>query len=384
MKRVAAHALVITLCGTLLLGISISSFLPPLLVFGTGKYFYNLGGSLLVPDPGFAYMSLLALQFACQPTTTKTFAPPHMIRSTYVMSQEVVRFLVCAVIMMATGSFPQQWSLSSSLAASAPAALYAIQNYACLMAAQTLDPISYNVLNQTKTLSAAFFCYVLLGKPQSKLQIMALLILLGSALVIEKVVPIEGFRGRGSKLSTSTLSPKSRNKDTGRNHLMMGVLPILLGSLVSGLAGTLCQKSLHGRDPFLFSMELSTFTLLTLLASLVTGINPDGPKLVSPAAAMVGWTWKTWIPIFTSAMGGLLTTLVTAHVGAVRKGFALIFGLLLSGLVQDRVSSSSNNNNKHQGHHHHVTTEQWVGGGFAALSLWMHASYPLQQQPAAW
>lgn len=195
--------------------------------------------------------------------------------------------------------------------------------------------------------------------------------LLGSALVIEKVVPLPvlwGGVGRLSSLSVRGGQQQKRisQKETVcRNHVIMGVIPILLASLISGLAGTLCQKSLHGRDPFLFSMELSAFTLLTLLASLLTGVNPDGPKLLQKGAT-VGWTWKTWIPIFTSAMGGLLTTLVTKHAGVVRKGFAFIFGLLLSGLIQDRV--------RNQGR---VTTEQWVGGGFAALSLWMHASFPL-------
>ena len=117
-------------------------------------------------------------------------------------------------------------------------------------------------------------------------------------------------------------------------------------------------------------MELSSFTFLTLLASLLTGVNPDGPKLVQKGAITAGWTWKTWIPIFTSAIGGLLTTLVTKHVGAVRKGFAFIFGLLLSGIIQDRVRKEGR-----------VTTEQWVGGSFAALSLWLHASFPHQPSP---
>jgi UDP-sugar transporter A1/2/3 len=58
------------------------------------------------------------------------------------------------------------------------------------MAYQNLPPFTFNVLNQTKTLSAALCCYIVIGKPQSKHQVAALLFLLLSALVIERVVPI--------------------------------------------------------------------------------------------------------------------------------------------------------------------------------------------------
>ena len=53
-----------------------------------------------------------------------------------------------------------------------------------------------------------------------------------------------------------------------------------------------------------------------------------------------GWTWKTWIPIVSNACGGVVVGLVTKHAGAVRKGFALIFGLVLSGVLQSYLSSS--------------------------------------------
>ena len=69
----------------------------------------------------------------------------------------------------------QGWTLTAALqAAGIPSMLYLVQNICSLMAYQHLSPITYNVLNQTKTLSAAIFCYMLLGQQQSPQQMVAL------------------------------------------------------------------------------------------------------------------------------------------------------------------------------------------------------------------
>jgi UDP-sugar transporter A1/2/3 len=56
--------------------------------------------------------------------------------------------------------------------------------------------------------------------------------------------------------------------------------------------------------------------------------------------------------------------LVTKYAGSVRKGFALIFGLLLSGILQSKGGEG-------------VEKEQVVGGILAAISLWMYSSFPV-------
>ena len=54
--------------------------------------------------------------------------------------------------------------------------------------------------------------------------------------------------------------------------------------------------------------------------------------------------------------------MVTKHAGAVRKGFALIFGILISGLWEVQTVG--------------IKKERIIGGMLAALSLWMHTAYP--------
>lgn len=347
------------------------------------------------------YLLLLALQFACQPVLTKKFAPQNIIRSTYVLAQDASRLALGLALLCATGSFTtatRHWTLSGAwLAAGFPASLYAVQNYCSLMAYQNLSPITYNVLNQTKTLSAAVWCYILMRKLQSPLQIVALLLLLSAALVMEKVVPLPRFQRQ--KETETTLEDETssttqdlvatvvsiENKST-TTHWKRGVLPVLAASLISGLAGAYTQKTLQQpllhlqahTNSLLLSTEMAFFSALFLVASLVAG-SPDRSR-IDKEGWTVGWTRKTWIPIATNAAGGVLVGLVTKFSGSVRKGFALILGMFLSGLLQnylqakrgDDASASASGSGTGK-----VTVEQWVGGFLAAVSLWMHTKFPI-------
>jgi UDP-sugar transporter A1/2/3 len=220
------------------------------------------------------------------------------------------------------------------------------------MAYQNLPPITFNVLNQTKTLSAALCCYLIMGKRQSALQIVSLFLLLLSALVIEKVVPLKPcLQAKPEKAS-----------EARKTEIISGVLPLLMASFLSGLAGALSQKSLQtmGRNSYLFTMELSAASLLLMTSSLLLFNSPDSQK-IKKNGFFHNWTLATMIPVVTNALGGVLVGLVTKNAGSVRKGFALIFGLMISGILQSKGEG--------------ITSEQIVGGMIAATSLWMHSNF---------
>ena len=346
--------------------------------------------------------------------------------------------------------FPTGWTVSDWIqVAGIPAALYAIQNVASLKAYQNLDALTFNVLNQTKTLSAALCCYLIMGKRQSKLQVVALLLLLLAALVMEKLVPVNDLlnyttsspllsweywkdwsssssddnTSRRTTTSTSSVSntgsnrrdsggtanAKSNNSNDGgsesdsqvqslvaaaanastaaltgdgvywdAHRFTMGVGPILLASLISGLAGALSQRTMQrgggvGRNAYLYSMELCAASTLLLLASWI--VSADG-KQVWERGFFAGWTAQTWIPIFTNSLGGILVGLVTKYAGSVRKGFALIFGILLSGFIQAVFLSRSSSFEQHNDMG--VSKEQCLGGILAVVSLYLHATNPPQ------
>lgn len=252
-----------------------------------------------------------------------------------------------------------------------PSALYAVQNIAALKAYQNLDGLTFNVLNQTKTLSAAVCCYFVMGRSQSLVQAGALVLLLVAALVMEGIVPLPGS-GNGSG-SHKDVSPKDDGETQWETrHWVHGVFPIMLASFLSGLAGALSQQNLQkaggGRNNYLFSMELCVASILILTASL--SVSPDGKELLEKGF-WAGWTPQTLIPIFSNAVGGIIVGLVTKYAGSVRKGFALIFGILLSGVVQAVWQPQKR-----------ITAQQAVGGILAAVSLYLHATNPPAKETA--
>lgn len=273
--------------------------------------------------------------------------------------------------MIQTSTFISGWTITSWLRlALLPATIYLVQNMCSLLAYQNLDAITYNVLNQTKTLSAALSCYLIMKKKQSTMQILALLLLLTAALVMEGVIPMDALTpaywtnggkgaGEGAASDAETIASKLSPR-----HLSHGVLPIMAASFLSGLAGAITQKSLQAgnRNALFFTVELCAASILLLLISFAT--SEDG-RNIRERGFFHEWTAFTLVPILTNSAGGIIVGLVIKHAGTVRKGFALIFGILLSGIVQSMVDEKKS-----------LSKEDVAGGVLAAVSLWMHATNP--------
>lgn len=350
-------------------------------------------------------MSLLALQFGIQPILVRRFTPQTVVRSSVVLVQELVKFGIAgAIYFSGTKKSTREkdlegWSVKTWLSlAGLPAFLYTIQNVAALCAYQNLEALTFNVLNQTKILSAALSCYFVMGKRQSTMQVISLCVLILSTLVIERILHPTAFaslmRGGASafglpRLTGSFASLSSIASGAGR-RVTHGIVPILVASLISGMAGALTQKNLQGsqggasilskkkrsrkvnppasrppRNAYLFSMEMNIASVILLLASLL--MSSDGRTILRSRSYFSNWTPETFIPVFTNSIGGILVGLVTKHAGSVRKGFALIFGLLLSGIFQANGAGIGNH--------------QIVGGLLAATSLWMHTVHPYKPPP---
>mmetsp|Transcript_761 Transcript_761/g.1219 ORF Transcript_761/g.1219 Transcript_761/m.1219 type:complete len:368 (+) Transcript_761:91-1194(+) len=335
------------------------------------------------------YMALLTIQFGCQPMLTAKFTPKTVCRSSIIIVQESIKFIIASTMLFTSGSRNvtlafQNWTVLSWIqVAFVPAFLYTIQNQAALLAYQHIDGVTFNVLNQTKTLSAALCCYLLIGRKQSMVQILALMLLLVSALIIENIISMDyilnlmfsntSHEPQIEKLEEKLLSP---SESLGPKHITHGVAPVLLASFLSGLAGAISQKNLQsssgqasgGRNPYLFSSELCIASLTLLILSLT--FSQDG-KMIQQFGFFHEWTLQTLIPIMSSAMGGIVVGLVTKYAGSVRKGFALIFGMLFTGLIQSMVGDDSGG-----GGGVAVSKEQLIGGLIASASLWMHATHP--------
>lgn len=342
-----------------------------------------------------ACMSLLALQFGIQPILVRKFTPQTIVRSSVVLVQEIVKFGIAGAIYLSGTKKEtrekdyQAWSIKSWITlAGLPAFLYTIQNVAALMAYQNLEALTFNVLNQTKILSAALSCYFVMGQRQSTMQVISLCFLILSTLVIEKIVHPFAFislgNGQAWKGMSGAFSAMSAASGGAGRRVTHGIVPLLVASLISGMAGALTQKNLQGsrggmsiwgkkrttelspsatrspRNAYLFSMEMNVASSILLLAALASSV--DGRDMIRSRTFFANWTPETFIPVLTNSIGGILVGLVTKHAGSVRKGFALIFGLLLSGMFQAGGAGIQT---------HHV-----LGGLMTAASLWIYTTHP--------
>ncbi|KAG5176300.1 putative UDP-galactose translocator [Tribonema minus] len=299
-------------------------------------------------------MLLLALQFGLQPLVQKSCINREEVnRVSLVMATELTKVAICLSVMVSSGflaDIQSSWTLKSSMKAAAlPAALYALQNWLIQIAYMNLDSLTYNLLNQTKTLSAALCLYVVMGRRQSGPQIVALAMLVAAALLLNS-------RTASDKDGASGISWE------------LGVVPVMGASLLSGFSAAVTQKSLQerGRNSYLLSAELGLYGIVTLL---VTTLAAEGGVQVRRGGMLRDGLWRGWtpwtcLPVFTQAAGGVVVGQVTKHAGSVKKGFALVGGILVTAAAQYVLEREP------------LSPEHYVSAVLVALSTVLHARYP--------
>ncbi|BFG35468.1 hypothetical protein CerSpe_217420 [Prunus speciosa] len=264
---------------------------------------------------------LLTLQYGAQPLISKRCTRREVIVTSSVLTCEIAK-VVCALIFMARdGSLKKvykEWTLVGALTASGlPAAIYALQNSLLQISYKNLDSLTFSMLNQTKIIFTALFTYLILRQKQSIQQIGALFLLILAAVLLSF--------GEGSKKGSS-----ASNSD---QILFNGIIPVMVASVLSGLASTLCQwaSQVKKHSSYLMTVEMSIVGSLCLLAS--TFKSPDG-EAIAKHGLFYGWTPMTWIPVMSNALGGILVGLVTSYAGGVKKGFVIVSALLVTALLQ--------------------------------------------------
>ncbi|KAJ0040296.1 UDP-N-acetylglucosamine transporter ROCK1-like [Pistacia vera] len=267
------------------------------------------------------YSILLTLQYGAQPLISKRCTRREVIVTTSVLTCELAK-VICALILLAKegtlGKLFNNWTLIGSLTASGlPAAIYALQNSLLQISYKNLDSLTFSMLNQTKIFFTAFFTYIILRQKQSIQQIGALFLLIMAAVLLSI--------GEGSSKGSSTDNPDQ--------ILFYGIVPVLVASVLSGLASSLCQwaSQVKKHSSYLMTIEMSIVGSLCLLAS--TSKSPDG-EAIRKHGFFYEWTPLTLIPVITNALGGILVGLVTTHAGGVRKGFVIVSALLVTAFLQ--------------------------------------------------
>lgn len=267
------------------------------------------------------YSALLAFQYGAQPLISKRFVRREVIVTSLVLACEVAKIVCAFILLIFNGSLMRlckDWSLVKALTFSGlPAVIYALQNSLLQISYKNLDSLTFSMLNQTKLFFTAFFGYIILRQKQSIQQIGALFLLIVAAVLLSI--------GEGTSKGSKSSNPEE--------ILFYGIVPVLVASVLSGLASALCQwaSQVKKHSSYLMTMEMSIFGIMSLLASMSK--SPDGDAM-SKHGFFYGWTPLALVPVMANALGGILVGLVTAYAGGVRKGFVIVSALLVTALLQ--------------------------------------------------
>lgn len=273
----------------------------------------------------------LAVQFAFQPFLTKWFVSSAAIKSSVVLVCELVKLFTCILILAFNGELglmwrgTRQWTLGDSLWSAGPPALtYTAQNLLTQTAYQNLDGMTFNVINQTKTLFNAFFVFLVMGDGQSLVQVFALSCIFAASVLVSF--------GDASSVSVAS--------DIVLEDFVLGAGCCAIGSALSGLGSAVTELVLvqKQRDTLVFSAELAALSALSIVLNLALNINGDG-ALMREKGLFAEWTPATWLPVLANSLGGIAVGAVTKYVGSVRKGFAITVGLILSAVLRVLVTN---------------------------------------------
>ncbi|KAH9718689.1 UDP-N-acetylglucosamine transporter ROCK1 [Citrus sinensis] len=229
-----------------------------------------------------------------------------VIVTTSVLTCELAKAIFGLIFMAKEGTLKKlssQWTFVGSLTASGlPAAIYALQNSLLQISYRNLDSLTFSMLNQTRIIFTALFTYIILRQRQSMQQIVALSLLILAAVFL--------CIGEGSSKLSSSGDPDQ--------ILFYGIVPVLVASVLSGLASALCQwaTQVKKHSSYLMTIEMSIVGSLCLLASIAK--SPDG-EAIRQHGFFYGWTPLTLIPVISNALAGIVVGLVTSHAGGVRK-----------------------------------------------------------------
>lgn len=360
-----------------------------LLIFDEQSERRSICANFVTMSAGIVFCTLLALQFGFQPILSSTFQHPSVSRVAIVMVTEFLKVLLAVGFIFFNETPPSRkqmlasWNLKDSLEKAAlPAISFSVQNLLCQFAISKLDSLAFNVINQTKTLSNAVFLYILLNQKSSMVQIIALCMLVVAATALAV----------GDSLSILDLplflSGEKKLMDGGSVDFIVldkwGLAATLVASLLSGFSNAMTQRSFVGssstivadpkskaaivvgpRNPFLYSIELAVYGLLFLcVKETYEYYQYDQGVFASSQNFSRGWTPYTLIPVVVNACGGIVVGLVVKYAGGIAKGFALIVGIIITGIISYLVENKP------------LSPNTGLAVVLVIISIYLHSSFP--------
>jgi len=304
---------------------------------------------VLAGHSGLGYLIIIALQFGVQPLLAKNCVAPGTLTSSLVFSTEFVKVVACIFILSGRSHVFRTWNPREALvAAGLPSVTYVVQNYCIQTAYQNLEPVVFNVLNQTKVLFTALFAYLIVSRKQSRIQCLALAMVTVAAVLVSM---------------PSDSSAKGNPNKKGKAEPIIGIGCALAAAALSGIGSGITEWATRTkrRDNYLQSLEMSSIGCLIVLVNLSLGLADDRAWR---EGLFTKWTWLTLVPVLSQGLAGIIVGIITKIAGGVQKILATISGLCLTCLLQQIIYGMQ------------LSAGTLLGVPFVAIGIYLHTRYP--------
>uniref|UniRef100_A0A0K0DJB5 UDP-galactose transporter n=1 Tax=Angiostrongylus cantonensis TaxID=6313 RepID=A0A0K0DJB5_ANGCA len=252
-----------------------------------------------------------------------------------------------------------------------PAVVYTIQNILLYIAVENLPAATYMVTYQLKILTTAVFTVLVLKRPLSVQQWIALFFLFGGVAIVQYDQKVSNDLEKAQRLAAEKISdPLTTTMQTIENSFVklmdsdletvnttasqvdvavsqpervheqnsiLGFIAVIVACCLSGFAGIYFEKILKGSNVSIWVRNIQ-LALPSIFFALFFAFAKDHAKIFSdggsPSAVwsrmLFGFDWAVWTTILISAFGGLVVAVVIKFADNILKAFATSFAILLN------------------------------------------------------
>ncbi|GMT26533.1 hypothetical protein PFISCL1PPCAC_17830, partial [Pristionchus fissidentatus] len=191
-----------------------------------------------------------------------------------------------------------------------PAMLYVVQNTLFYVAASHLEAAIFAIVSQTKIFAAAMCSVFLLGKTIAPPQWVAIVILFCGVSLVQS-----------QKSSAAVVG--------GLQNPLFGVVCLVIGCFISGLAGAYTEKIVKGRvSIWIRNTQMAIFSIPACLLSMFA---QDG-TFIMENRMLYGFDAVVWFTVFWYGIGGISVAFCLKYADIVSKDFATSVAIILSTL----------------------------------------------------
>jgi UDP-galactose transporter len=229
---------------------------------------------------------------------------------------------------------------------------YATQNLLYFVCLDHISPAGYQVLSQTKLIFTAGLMRVMLGKRFSRLQTVALALLVGGAVATQL----------GEMSGAGVLG--------GKGNVLLGCSLTVLSSILSALPNVFYERILKRADQDEWAANLQLTTWIAIWVIFLRACSPDeGFRAMEGSLSglsqsieqmTVGFTPAVWMIVFLKTLNCVIIPACLKYADNILYGYAKPVSIVLTCVVTSLITSSL------------PVPSMFVGFGLVLLSMWLY------------